>query len=198
MRTSDPGSGIIHGVFFLEPSIVHSLVSPSLWRSTQKPAQHPDTLHSNIKTIFRYSHTYCCSVATLWPNSFATPWTVAYQVPLSMGFPRQEYWSGLPFLSPGGYSQPRDWTCVSLHWQAGSLPLSHQESPICHYLCICVYVCIYMYIYIYIYICFFFLKYSPNSMVTKAFCLLSNKTNKQKSPHNFQIHLPNRPSLMCN
>ena len=32
---------------------------------------------------------------------FATPWTVAYQSPLSMGFSRQEYWSGLPFPSPG-------------------------------------------------------------------------------------------------
>ena len=30
---------------------------------------------------------------------FATPWTVAYQVPLSMGISRQEYWSGLPFPS---------------------------------------------------------------------------------------------------
>ena len=34
-------------------------------------------------------------------NSFMTPWTVAHQLPLSMGFPRQEYWSGLPFASPG-------------------------------------------------------------------------------------------------
>ena len=32
---------------------------------------------------------------------FATPWTVAHQAPLSMGFTRQEYWSGLPFPSPG-------------------------------------------------------------------------------------------------
>ena len=31
---------------------------------------------------------------------FATPWTVAYQAPLSMGFSRQEYWSELPFPSP--------------------------------------------------------------------------------------------------
>ena len=31
---------------------------------------------------------------------FATPWTVAYQVPPSMGFSRQEYWSGLPFPIP--------------------------------------------------------------------------------------------------
>ena len=33
-------------------------------------------------------------------NSFEILWTVACQVPLSMGFPRQEYWSGLPFPSP--------------------------------------------------------------------------------------------------
>ena len=39
---------------------------------------------------------------------FATPWTVAYQVPQSMGFSRQAYWSGLPFPSPGGSSWPRD------------------------------------------------------------------------------------------
>ena len=32
---------------------------------------------------------------------FATPWTVAHQTPLSMGFPRQEYWSGLPLPPPG-------------------------------------------------------------------------------------------------
>ena len=32
---------------------------------------------------------------------FATPWTAAYQAPTSMGFSRQEYWSGLPFPSPG-------------------------------------------------------------------------------------------------
>ena len=32
--------------------------------------------------------------------ALVTPWTVALQAPLSMGFPRQEYWSGLPFPSP--------------------------------------------------------------------------------------------------
>ena len=37
---------------------------------------------------------------------FATPWTVAHQAPLSMGFPRQEYWSGLPFPSPGDLPDP--------------------------------------------------------------------------------------------
>ena len=33
-------------------------------------------------------------------NSFVTPWAIARQAPLSMGFSRQEYWSGLPFPSP--------------------------------------------------------------------------------------------------
>ena len=37
---------------------------------------------------------------------FATPWTVAYQASLSMGFSRQEYWSGLPFPSPGDLPDP--------------------------------------------------------------------------------------------
>ena len=37
---------------------------------------------------------------------FATPWTVAYQAPLSMGFSRQERWSGLPFPSPGDPLDP--------------------------------------------------------------------------------------------
>ena len=39
-------------------------------------------------------------------NSFETPWTVAHQAPLSMGFPRQEYWSGWPLPSPGNLPDP--------------------------------------------------------------------------------------------
>ena len=58
---------------------------------------------------------------------FMTPWTVAYQAPLSIGFSRQEYWSGLPFPSP------RD--LPNLGIEPGSLALqtlyclSHQKSP---------------------------------------------------------------------
>ena len=40
-------------------------------------------------------------------NTFVTPWTVICQAPLPMGFPRQEYWSGLPFHSPGDLTDPR-------------------------------------------------------------------------------------------
>ena len=45
----------------------------------------------------------CCLVAKSCPTLSQIPWIVACQAPLSMGFPRQEYWSGLPFPSPGGY-----------------------------------------------------------------------------------------------
>ena len=38
--------------------------------------------------------------------NLVTPWTVACQAPLSMGFSKQEYWSGLPFPSPGNLSNP--------------------------------------------------------------------------------------------
>ena len=44
----------------------------------------------------------CCIVAKPCP----TPWTVALQSPVSMGFPRQEPWSGLPFPPPGDLSDP--------------------------------------------------------------------------------------------
>ena len=37
---------------------------------------------------------------------FVTPWTVAYQAPPSMGFSKQEHWSGLPFPSPGDLPDP--------------------------------------------------------------------------------------------
>ena len=63
----------------------------------------------------------------------ATPWTVAHQAPLSMGFPRQQYWSGLPFPPPGESSQPMDGTghlLRLLHWQVGSLPLASPGKPV--------------------------------------------------------------------
>ena len=70
---------------------------------------------------------------------FATPWTVAHQAPLSMGFSRQEYWSGLPFPPPGDLPDPgiTASACVHMHplcllhcrwilscWAVGEAPLS--------------------------------------------------------------------------
>ena len=52
---------------------------------------------------------------------FGTPWTVAYQAPPSMGFSRQECWSGLPFPSPGDLPDPGI--------EPGSLTLQADASP---------------------------------------------------------------------
>ena len=63
-----------------------------------------------------YAHSHICAyglcggggglVSKSGPT-LVTPWTVACQAPLSMGFSRQEYWSGLPFPSPGDLLDPR-------------------------------------------------------------------------------------------
>ena len=55
-----------------------------------------------------------------------TPWTVVPQAPLSMGFSRQEYWSGLPCPSPEDLPNPgmESASLMSPAWQAGSLPLA--------------------------------------------------------------------------
>ena len=59
---------------------------------------------------------------------FATPWTVAYQAPLSMGFSRQKCWSELPFPFPGDL--PTQGSNPSLlHWQADSLPSEPPGKP---------------------------------------------------------------------
>ena len=52
-------------------------------------------------TYHQWSCFVCCHVPL-----FATPWTAALQAPLSMGFPRQEYWNGLPFPSPWNLPDP--------------------------------------------------------------------------------------------
>ena len=61
-------------------------------------------------------------------DSFVTPRTAAHQVPLSMGFSRQEYWNvGCHFLLQGIFLT-QGWNLHLLHWQEDSLPLSHQGS----------------------------------------------------------------------
>ena len=57
-----------------------------------------------------------------------TPWAVACQAPLSTGFPSQEYWSGLPFLSPGDLPDPGI-ELVFPEVQTDSLPSEPLEKP---------------------------------------------------------------------
>ena len=65
-----------------------------------------DGWRNKVQGISVFSIIRCkCVGHSVMPDS-ATPWTVAHQAPLSMGFSRQEYWSGLPLLSPRGLPGP--------------------------------------------------------------------------------------------
>ena len=72
---------------------VGKLVQP-LWRTVWKFLKKP-----------KIELPCACMLRCVW--FFATLWTVACQVPLSMGFSRQEYWNGLPFPSPGDFPDPQ-------------------------------------------------------------------------------------------
>ena len=62
-------------------------------------------------------------------NSFVTPWTVAQQAPLSMGFPRQEYCNGLPFPSPGDLPDPGTELVPPALADEFSTTVPHREAP---------------------------------------------------------------------
>ena len=62
--------------------------------------------------------------------ALVTQWAIAHQAPLSMGFPRQEYWSGLPFPSPGDLPDPGIEHPTS---QADSLPTEPPGKPYLNY-----------------------------------------------------------------
>ena len=71
---------------------------------------------------------YCCSDAKLYPTTcLCNPTDCAHQAPLSMGFFRQEYWSGLPFPSPGYHLLEFAQTFV--HWVSDAIQPSHPLSP---------------------------------------------------------------------
>ena len=79
---------------------------------------------------------YYNPISGLVAKSYHTPvtsWTAAHQAPLSMGFSRQEYWSELLFLSPGGLPNPGI-ELRSLALQADSLPTELPGKPITHLL----------------------------------------------------------------
>ena len=85
------------------------------------------------KTIALTRRTFVSKVQTNVSLSrvplFATPWTVAYQAPLSMEFSRQEYWSELPFPSPGNLPHPGI-EAGSPTLQADTLPSNPPGKPL--------------------------------------------------------------------
>ena len=91
--------------------------------------EHAESLFSGTQAT--RSHFLLLFLVTVMSDSFAALWTVNHQAPLSVGFHRQEYWSGLPFPPPGFFPTQESNPCplCFLHWQMRSLPLSHLGNP---------------------------------------------------------------------
>ena len=111
----------------------------NLLKNCQIVLQSPCTISHNHQQCVRVQYfstslptlLFVVLVGKLCPDLLATHWTVARQAPLSMGFPKQEYWSGLLFPFPGNLSNQRWNLCLLclLRWQVDSLPLRHLGSP---------------------------------------------------------------------
>ena len=98
---------------------------------------HAETAQSSLTVIFKLVLSGLTSIilvvlhvslVTLVMSDSVTPWLVTCQAPLSMGFSRQEYWSGFPISFSRGSSQPRNWTQVSYIFCIGRQVLYHE----CH------------------------------------------------------------------
>ena len=68
---------------------------------------------------------YACMLSYVWLS--VTPWAAAHEAPISVGFPRQEYWNGLPFPSPGDLPMQELNSCL-LHCRQILYHLRHQGS----------------------------------------------------------------------
>ena len=80
--------------------------SQGLQRGDSPLFQHGSIIHMNCKPPKRSLHACLLSCSAVGVQLFATPWTIACQAPLSMGFSRQEHWSGLPCPPPGNLANP--------------------------------------------------------------------------------------------
>ena len=122
---------LLQGIFPNQGSNLHLLLHLH-WQVDSSPLSHQrrNTMMNKMHVLFIVWGTNCLERCVLWPffithftlwhthllshgQVFATLWTGARQAPLSIGVSRQEYWSGLPFSSPGDFSPPRDQTSVS-------------------------------------------------------------------------------------
>ena len=99
-------------LIFCRPLLLLPLIFPSIRVSPNESdfcIRWPKSwsFRFSISLLNQYLELISCEVKSFsHVRLFATPWTVAYQDPQSMGFSRQEYWSGLPFPSPGDLPNP--------------------------------------------------------------------------------------------
>ena len=108
--------------FFLSQSFINIRVNKQ--RKIPIDFKTPLIIKFNYNKILPITFALLCTIETKeryqlsCVQLFAASWTVALPAPLSMGFPRQEYWSGQAFLSPGdppcpGIDPISLWSCVS-------------------------------------------------------------------------------------
>ena len=131
-------------------SCLENLIDRGAWRAPVHRVANSWTRLKWLSTQQIHIHTQICKMLQKNPNEpfwltyllcmlscvqlSATPWTVALQASLSMGFPRQEYWSGFAVSSPRGFSWPRDQIYISyISCTAGVI-----------HTCVCVCVCVYL------------------------------------------------------
>ena len=115
----------VHGI---SQARILKWVSISFSRGSSQPSDQTHICYVGRRIL------YCCevvkSLSCVW--LFETPWTVVYQAPLFVGFSRQEYWSGLPFPSPGDLPNPGipHWRQTFYLWATREVPilLSHLEN----------------------------------------------------------------------
>ena len=89
-----------HGCEFLFSFLVQQcFILRMFWTVFSKP-------YRSLRFILCVWHVACVFCHSIVSDSFTTPWTVACQASLFMGFSRQEYWSGLPFPPPGHFPNP--------------------------------------------------------------------------------------------
>ena len=106
----------------------HAPCSRSFFLTTGPPGKSLRQVFSLISSLCKeWLKLRCWSLSRVW--LFVIPSAVAHQASLSMGFPRQEYWSGLPFPSSRDHLDPRI-KHASPALQADSLPVCDWESPI--------------------------------------------------------------------
>ena len=103
-----PGRYWLHAYIPLIPNPKHSMISPAqLWLSLSLVSLVSLGLPWPWTSIAFIGQSLCCVLSCFsHVQLFVTLWTVAQQAPLSMGFSRQEYWSGLPCLSLGDPPDP--------------------------------------------------------------------------------------------
>ena len=92
--------------FSLSSSLPFSSLRGEVWWWAGVGMERESLAHNGLSLFFNSSYFSGGSLVTKLYATLATPWTISCQAPLSMGFSRQQNWSGFPFPSPGDLSDP--------------------------------------------------------------------------------------------